>query len=314
MSFIQSLHRLLPNPPIGASQILLPVFLGSVLTLCINLSPAMGQASNAPSLGVYKLFSGMRTADVCAAAAVEAERILRVPAHLMQAIALTESGRWDAHDERRKPWPWAVGSRGESWYFDSRAEAIEHVEKLQKQGTNNIDVGCMQINLYYHAKAFDSLQEVFNPINNVAYAGIFLSELHRLKQSWTEAVKFYHSATPKFHRRYVKVVFQNWQKLHDQTSADGVALGIAEDIRAPLVMPKLTENISPLLPENEENKEIQSIMQQETDEEKSSFTQELLRYDAFARVQAIQRLERQFNIDSDSVPPPLNAQEVLKLQ
>ena len=51
------------------------------------------------------------------------------------------------------------------------------VRKLQRRGVRNIDVGCMQVNLRYHPKAFKSLGQAFDPRANAAYAAGFLRKL-----------------------------------------------------------------------------------------------------------------------------------------
>ena len=249
-----------------------------------------------------------RIEDLCAVAAIEAERILEIPAYLLQAIALTESGRWDKQKNRLKPWPWAVGAIKKSWYFSTKTEAIEHVKKLQKQGTTNIDIGCMQINLHYHGHTFADLDEAFNPINNVAYAGIFLFELFKIKKSWNEAVKFYHSANPKFNRRYIQVVYKSWQQLREQAKdnhPNNVEIGLIEPQQRAERLPDQEENIH--LQNNEKHREAQSILQdKETkkQQEKTLF-KDLIRYDAFARVAAAQQMQREFDLNLDNVPPPI---------
>ncbi|NQY82915.1 MAG: transglycosylase SLT domain-containing protein [Alphaproteobacteria bacterium] len=244
--------------------------------------------------------------DLCAAAAFEAEKLLQIPTFLLQAIALTESGRWYKSEKHLKPWPWAVSAQKQSWYFPSKEAAVDHVQKLQQQKVTNIDVGCMQINLHYHGKIFKNLDETFNPINNVAYAGIFLSELYKMKTSWNQAVKFYHSANPQYNRRYIKVVYESWKKLkkqaHDQQ--EPVQLGLQEPVDT---LVGFLGKKNALLPENAQNHEIQTILQPEEikKQQENSLLADIICYDAFARVQAAQLLEREFGLYLDNVPPPI---------
>ena len=56
-------------------------------------------------------------------------------------------------------------------------------------------VGCMQINLMHHKKAFPSIEAAFDPAINVAYGAKYLAVLHRETSSWFTAVKRYHSGT-----------------------------------------------------------------------------------------------------------------------
>ena len=251
---------------------------------------------------------GANPHDLCATAAYEAEKILKIPAYLLQAIALTESGHWDKVDKKRKPWPWAVGAQKKGHYFATKKEAVDFVSKLQQQGVTNIDIGCMQINLHYHGETFQNLDEGFNPINNVAYAGIFLTELHKVRKSWNQAVKYYHSANPKYNKRYIKAVFESWKKLKEQAdkTKEPVQIGVIvkQDTPPPLI---IEEEDNLLLPEASVNREIQTILQPESVKIKQENTlfKSVIRYDAFARVKAAQRLERKYISSQDSVPPPI---------
>ena len=80
----------------------------------------------------------------------------------------------------------------------SRAEAIATVAALQARGIRSVDVGCLQVNLLHHPGAFASLEEAFEPAANARYAARFLRELQgRAGGAWSQAVAWYHSATPE---------------------------------------------------------------------------------------------------------------------
>lgn len=150
---------------------------------------------------------------LCEVAIRAAEEARRLPLHLMQAIAFVESGRMSAAHGRRIAWPWTVMAEGRGRYYDSKAEAIAAVRALQDRGVENIDVGCMQVNLYYHGRAFASLEEAFDPVHNVAYATAFLLALRREANSWTKAIKRYHSRTPERQALYQARVQREWRAL-----------------------------------------------------------------------------------------------------
>lgn len=149
---------------------------------------------------------------VCRRYIGEAERVLEVPAYLLLAISQVESGRWDKVRQVKSAWPWTVMAEGRGRYLPSKQAAIAEVKALKAKGVRNIDVGCMQVNLHFHPKAFDSLEQAFDPAQNVAYAAALLTKLRRTNSSWTKAVGLYHSATPKFNGPYRKKVFQAWRK------------------------------------------------------------------------------------------------------
>ena len=143
---------------------------------------------------------------VCRQAITAAEKLTEIPQHLLHAIALVESGISVDGSQTRTAWPWTVMARGKGRYFRSRADAVDAVRTLLREGTYNIDVGCMQVNLRYHGLAFRSLEEAFDPVVNVAYAAGFLKDLHGRHGTWDEAVRRYHSATPALHTRYQRKV------------------------------------------------------------------------------------------------------------
>jgi soluble lytic murein transglycosylase-like protein len=144
------------------------------------------------------VLAGAARADpwtACAAAIAAAERGSGIPAGLLGAIARVESGR-ARPGGGVAPWPWAINAGGAGRYPESRAAAIAEVEALAARGVRSVDVGCMQVNLFHHPLAFESLEAAFDPARNVAYAARFLRGLHRQTGNWAEAVAQYHSSEP----------------------------------------------------------------------------------------------------------------------
>jgi hypothetical protein len=132
----------------------------------------------------------------------------KIPEGLLKAIGFTESGR-TAGDGRQVAWPWTVNAQGQGHYFESKKDAIAFVEELQALGVSVIDVGCMQVNLYYHPEAFASLEAAFDPATNVAYAARFLKELKAETGDWGVATQYYHSRTAQLGRLYAGRVTLN---------------------------------------------------------------------------------------------------------
>ncbi|BCX18225.1 MAG: hypothetical protein KatS3mg117_1907 [Geminicoccaceae bacterium] len=146
------------------------------------------------------------------------ERAEGLPAGLLQAVALAESGRYDPDRGTVLPWPWTVNAGGEGIYLPSKAEAIRHVERLRAQGRTNIDVGCLQINLGWHANAFPDLDSAFDPETNAAYAAAFLATLREEAGSWELAVERYHSRDPDRGLAYRERVWRHWAALGGELS------------------------------------------------------------------------------------------------
>jgi soluble lytic murein transglycosylase-like protein len=141
------------------------------------------------------MFSGHAAAitdekNLCERELVRAAAVHDVPLSMLYAIGLSESGRGGELQ------PYALNIDGRPAYEPSKPAALRAFRQAKLSGAKLIDVGCMQINHHYHGESFDSLEDMFDPAQNVAYAARFLSELKEREGTWTKAVARYH-AGPK---------------------------------------------------------------------------------------------------------------------
>jgi hypothetical protein len=150
-------------------------------------------------------------AALCESAVTTAEYAERLPPRLLAAISLTETGRRDQATGTFRPWPWSINAEGQGQFFASSRDAIAAVKDLQARGVQSIDVGCMQVNLMYHPRAFASLEEAFDPRRNALYAARFLNVLYASSKDWMRAVGSYHSETPSLAEPYRQQVAARWQ-------------------------------------------------------------------------------------------------------
>lgn len=153
------------------------------------------------------------TQNLCLSAARAQEQASGIPRNLLAAIAMSESGRYDKDSGESFAWPWTVTAEGKGRYFATKAEARAEVEILLSQGVKNIDVGCMQVNLYYHWDAFETLDKAFDPATNAAYAAKFLKANYANTKDWLDAAGHYHSQTPENFRGYRIKVLSFWNRL-----------------------------------------------------------------------------------------------------
>ncbi|MEO9189384.1 MAG: lytic transglycosylase domain-containing protein [Acetobacteraceae bacterium] len=149
----------------------------------------------------------------CVRAATVAERRWGLPAHLLEAIGMVESGRRDPDSGQPLPWPWSVNVAGAGYVFGAATAAGAAVGLFQAHGVTSIDVGCFQVNLHYHPDAFASVAEGFNPAANGDYAGRFLRALFQRSGSWEEAIGDYHSADRGLGGAYRARVLRAWRRL-----------------------------------------------------------------------------------------------------
>ncbi|HUT48642.1 MAG TPA: lytic transglycosylase domain-containing protein [Alphaproteobacteria bacterium] len=184
----------------------LPGRLVAAHILSLMLAITAPQLALAGTTSHNQLFSK----DLCAEIIARAERRHGIPARLLRAISLAETGRLDPRTKAMIAWPWAVNAGGKGYFFPTKAKAIAAVRRLRATGARNIDVGCMQVNLMHHPKAFGTLKAAFDPARNVSYAAKFLKDLHAKTGSWIDAVAAYHSRLAHQGNPYMLRVLRIW--------------------------------------------------------------------------------------------------------
>ena len=115
-------------------------------------------------------------------------------------------------------------AEGQGRYLATKQAAIEEVRQLQ--------AGDRQHRRWLHAgksilppDAFLSLEQAFDPVANVAYAGRFLRSLFADSGAWDEAAGRYHSATPGLKDPYRDKVVQIWQREQRMELAGSTTFG-----------------------------------------------------------------------------------------
>lgn len=150
--------------------------------------------------------------QVCMNATQKMEKVYQIKKHLLTTISSVETGRWDANKKQRMAWPWTVNAQGKGMFFNSKAEAVREVKKLQAQGVKSIDVGCMQINLAYHPDAFGSIEQALDPQKNAEYGAKFLKNLYENNdEDWIKAAMAYHSSVPTKALKYKKKIVSTYE-------------------------------------------------------------------------------------------------------
>jgi hypothetical protein len=146
----------------------------------------------------------------CDRAAAQAEHTLNLPPGLLAAIGTVESGRIDPVALDRHAWPWSINADGAGYFAASKSEAIGLVRVLQARGARYIDVGCFQVDLFYHPDAFTSLEQAFDPDANAGAAARILVQGRFNATSWDQAVAAYHSASLLKGAWYLQRVLAAW--------------------------------------------------------------------------------------------------------
>ncbi len=128
-----------------------------------------------------------------------------VPLGILYAVGLTETGRKNSLQ------PYAMNIEGRAEFFPSQAAALRRFTQVHAEGAKLIDLGCMQINHYYHSSEFPSVGAMLQPSLNVDYAARFLKRLREREGNWTMAVARYHAGpnNDPAQKRYVCRVMTN---------------------------------------------------------------------------------------------------------
>lgn len=160
--------------------------------------------------------------EICDRVAEIASARTGVPLSVLRAISLTETGR--NHGGTFRPWPWTINMEGKGVWFDSNEEARAFVDENFARGARSFDVGCFQINYKWHHQNFDSLDAMFDPLENGLYAARHLAELYAEFGDWEGAAGAYHSRTPEYANRY-KARFAGFRERF--LELDGLPLRVA---------------------------------------------------------------------------------------
>lgn len=165
-------------------QLILPVILAYLSLFSVNNSYAAANIST------------------CASAISKYETLYRIPQGLLSAMGNVES----SHNA------YALSVAGTAYTFKDSSAAAKMITTLIAENKTNFDVGCMQINYFWHGKHFVSASSMLDVNSNVRYAASFLFGLYKTHGSWLKAVRHYHSHDPKIHKTYSKKVAIAWLK------------------------------------------------------------------------------------------------------
>jgi hypothetical protein len=161
------------------------------LAVILFASPARAQPNRSPRVAPDPGSPG----TLCTSGIRAAELRHQLPPGLLLAISQVESGRPDPVTNRIAPWPWTVQVGDKSLFFDSKSQAVQWVTAAMARGITSIDTGCLQVNLFFHPHAFETLDDAFDPRRNADYAAGFLRQLYAAAGNWQRATGLYHSRT-----------------------------------------------------------------------------------------------------------------------
>ena len=166
---------------------------------------ALAIALAAISISSATIATAFSAGNACEAEIIRASARYNVPAGILYAVGLSETGR------KGSMHPFALNIEGRTVFAGSRQDALRAFDDARRSGRKLIDLGCMQINHHYHARKFATLGDMLDPARNVDYAARFLAELHQRHGNWSMAVARYHAGpnNDPAQKRYVCRVIAN---------------------------------------------------------------------------------------------------------
>lgn len=168
--------------------------------------------------------------DTCATHAVDAEQKLNIPAGMLLAVALVESGTDGT------PNPYAISSGGRAIVARNGQEALRRLRDRSGKLLANAYVGCMQLSVAVHRTSFQPVERIIDPRENVWYAGRLLVRLHGEEGSWKAALARYNGTTTRRAQAYVCKVWQHLTEL-DRNSAKLIESPKCDDSDRPSIAP-----------------------------------------------------------------------------
>jgi soluble lytic murein transglycosylase-like protein len=118
----------------------------------------------------------------------------------LYGIAVQESGmRW--RDGSFRPWPWTLninkskkGIKAGPRRYANKEAAEQALKALIEEGIRNVDVGIMQVNLYWHGNKVSNELDLLDPKTNISVAASYLKAL-RAQNDIRKTVADYHAPT-----------------------------------------------------------------------------------------------------------------------
>ena len=174
------------------------------------------------------LYAAFEDSSICDESIARAAQDSTVPRAVLMKIARLESGR--KVNKKFVSWPWTLNNGGKGYFLSSEADALDLLTKLSNSGKTNVDVGCMQLNIKWHAKYFSNFSEMLSPEHNTLYAAKYLEQLYKETGSWMKAVKYYHSRNPKYNEIY-------YAKFSKLSNFDMISMIHTKPLRRPMLIP-----------------------------------------------------------------------------
>ena len=146
-----------------------------------------------------------------------AARAHGIPADILYAVALTESGKVVDRFRSSRPWPWTLNVGGKGYFYASREDAHRAFLHFLEQGKRSIDIGLMQVNWRWHRDELGDPWQALDPDLNLQVGARILGSCYRDRRDRWDAVGCYHAPNnPSVASRYSEKVAAHWRRIAPQ--------------------------------------------------------------------------------------------------
>jgi len=129
------------------------------------------------------------------AAYLDVASYVGVPAKILYAVALRESGR--TAGGKHEPWPWTLNIAGKGVYYESRLDMFNALMSSLQSGITSIDIGPMQTNWKWQFDRIISPWQITDPTYNTKIGAEILFDHYKKTGDWWVAVGKYHRGSEK---------------------------------------------------------------------------------------------------------------------
>jgi len=124
--------------------------------------------------------------QTCRSAVKAAEHAYGIPADLLMAMNQVET-LWS-----NQAWPWSLNISGKPRRYKDNIAMSQALSEVIAR-TENVDIGCMQINWRWVGKdCVTDPRDLVDPTTNAKCSAMYLTSLYQQLGSWHKAVKAYH--------------------------------------------------------------------------------------------------------------------------
>lgn len=134
--------------------------------------------------------------------------------YLLYSIALCESAYHpDPKSGLVAPYPWVLRTKT-PFYGANRAETAKELQLLLGRSQRSVDVGLMQLNVFWHGHRIDDPIDLLDPKVNIRIGAEILNELfQRYPNDALKAIGFYHSRIPEKASAYSQAVWRVYTQI-----------------------------------------------------------------------------------------------------